>query len=152
MLLLTYKYKKARSCVKSNAGQLSQVFPSLVGVRQGDNLSPLLFAIYLNDLQRCPLNSCKGLSLISNLTYDVLQTEDTVVYLNLITLLYADDTIILAESKEDMQKSLDTLYSYCNEKDLNINVSKTKVCNLFKRQSEKHPLVSYRKLMHRCCR
>ena len=34
-------------------------------------------------------------------------------------------TIILAESKEDMQKSFDTLYSYCDERDLNINISNT---------------------------
>ena len=39
-------YKKAKSCVKSHCGQLSHFFPSLIGVRQGDNLSPLLFAIY----------------------------------------------------------------------------------------------------------
>ena len=43
-------YKTAKSCVTSD-GQISDTFPCLVGVRQGENLSPLLFSIYLGDLQ-----------------------------------------------------------------------------------------------------
>ena len=39
-------YKGAKSCVKSN-GYASELFNCSVGVRQGDNLSPLLFAMYL---------------------------------------------------------------------------------------------------------
>ena len=40
---------KAKSCVFVN-GELSITFPCPVGVKQGDSLSPLLFAIYLSDL------------------------------------------------------------------------------------------------------
>ena len=43
-------YKGAKACVRKN-GKFSNYFDSLIGVRQGDNLSPLLFAIYLNDLE-----------------------------------------------------------------------------------------------------
>ena len=43
-------YKTAKSCVTSD-GQIFYTFPCLVGVRQGENLSPLLFFIYLGDLQ-----------------------------------------------------------------------------------------------------
>ena len=42
-------YYGAKSCVKSN-GKMSEYFHCNVGVRQGENLSPLLFAIFLNDL------------------------------------------------------------------------------------------------------
>ena len=44
-------YKKAKSSVIMN-GKLSDSFPCQTGVRQGDNLSPLLFAIYLHDLEQ----------------------------------------------------------------------------------------------------
>ena len=44
-------YSQAKSCVKSG-GYLSEFFNCNVGVRQGENLSPLLFAIFLNDFER----------------------------------------------------------------------------------------------------
>ena len=39
-------YKKVKSCV-SYRGQCSDFFPCEMGVRQGDNLSPLFFNIFL---------------------------------------------------------------------------------------------------------
>ena len=54
-------------------------------------------------------------------------TEDLVSYLKLYILMYADDTVSLAESPEDLQKYLITLNEYCNNFDLKINTSKTKL-------------------------
>ena len=42
-------YKSIKSCVM-DSGIQSDFFESHVGVRQGENLSPLLFALFLNDL------------------------------------------------------------------------------------------------------
>ena len=42
-------YEQARSCVRAN-GENSEFFNSYKGVRQGENLSPILFSLYLNDL------------------------------------------------------------------------------------------------------
>ena len=43
--------KKAKSSVIIN-GNLSDSFPCETGVGQGDNLSPLLFVLYLHDLEQ----------------------------------------------------------------------------------------------------
>ena len=44
-------------------------------------------------------------------------TENLVSYLKLYILMYADDTVLLAESPEDLQKYFDTLNEYCNNFD-----------------------------------
>ena len=43
-------YQKTKSCVKSG-GKISNFFSCNTGVRQGENLSAILFAIYVNDFQ-----------------------------------------------------------------------------------------------------
>ena len=45
----------------------------------------------------------------------------------LFTLLYADDTVILADSPEQLQASLNGMHNYCNDWKLEVNVSKTKI-------------------------
>ena len=53
--------------------------------------------------------------------------EEIVTFLKLYILLYADDTIILAENPKDLQASLDEMKKYCDTFDLHINVNKTKI-------------------------
>ena len=43
------------------------------------------------------------------------------------TLLYADDTLVFAESPEDMQLALNEVSDYCNRWGLSINPTKTNV-------------------------
>ena len=67
----------------------------------------------------------QGLKLPFALAQDVcLQDIDNFLYL---FLLYADDTIVLAECSEDLQRALDMLKIYCEFWRLDINVRKTKV-------------------------
>ena len=47
--------------------------------------------------------------------------------LYLFLLLYADDTVVLAECPEDLQRALDMLNIFCEFRGLDINVRKTKV-------------------------
>jgi hypothetical protein len=43
-------YENIKSCVTNN-GNYSVFFPCRIGVRQGENLSPFLFALYINDIE-----------------------------------------------------------------------------------------------------
>ncbi len=43
-------YLNVKACVMTEQ-QMSETFSCNMGVRQGENLSPLLFAFYVNDLQ-----------------------------------------------------------------------------------------------------
>ena len=74
-------------------GKVSNYFDCNNGVRQGEYCSPFFFS--LNDLEKM-LDEKNATGLIS-LTEDLEQELDT--YLKLFILLYADDTVILAESK-----------------------------------------------------
>ena len=49
------------------------------------------------------------------------------IYFKIFCLLYADDTIILAESPSQLIKALDALNLYCNKWGLKVNVDKTKI-------------------------
>lgn len=71
-------------------------------VKKGENLSAFLFSIYLNDLHDC-LNSSNrhGLHTISEMLETML-----IVFFKLFAILYADDTVLLAESSEELQKQL----------------------------------------------
>ena len=44
-------YRKTQACVDVSRS-LTDVFECRVGVRQGDNLLPLLFIIFMNDFQK----------------------------------------------------------------------------------------------------
>jgi hypothetical protein len=70
-------------------------FYSNVGVRQVENLSPVLFSLFLNDLVEFISHAYDGLTNVYNATHIFLDTEGISVYLKLYLLLYADDTIIL---------------------------------------------------------
>ena len=53
-------------------------------------------------------------------------------------LLYADDTIILAESEEELQKALDSAGLYCDRWHLTVNLSKTKIVIFSKGKIKNH--------------
>jgi hypothetical protein len=112
-------YKNIKSRISHN-GTLSNTFVSKIGVRQGVNLSPILFSMFLNDLQSTlHLNGSVGVELQDPL--------DLTLWLKLLILLYADDTVLLSDSPSDFQTCLDTFNEYCNNWHLTINYSKTKI-------------------------
>ena len=83
-------YNNAKSCLKKD-NMISDYFICNIGVRQGDNLSPLLFSLFLNDFSYHIRSSCQGLNIASS-CYPSLFDEN-VVLLKIFVLLYADDSL-----------------------------------------------------------
>ena len=109
-------------------GNKSPFFFSNIGVRQGENLSPFLFNIFLNDLNNFfSSNNIQGI-ICQNHELD----DDIVIFLKLFLLLYADDTVILSESAEDLQTALNVYENYCRMWKLSVNITKSKVLTFTK--------------------
>ena len=99
-------YSNIKSCV-SFKGSFSAYFDCQNGVRQDENLSPLLFALFLNDMQSY-IESNGGLGIELNDDRDIL-------WLKPLILLYADDTVILSDTAETLQSCLNAFHNYCIE-------------------------------------
>ena len=111
-------YSNVKSCVMAEQ-RISETFSCSMGVRQGENLSPLLFALYVNDLQETLIEyNCNYL----DFSDDLVNT-----YLRLLVIMYADDTVILCDSEQNMKNALASLHNYCSEWKLTVNCSKTKI-------------------------
>ena len=108
--LIKSMYNKAKLVVEHN-NLKSPEFPSKRGVRQGDNLSPTLFNLFVKDIPRI-FNSHTNSVKFGDLPINSLQ--------------YADDLIIFANSKDTMQEHLNMLNNYCKNWGLEINTKKTK--------------------------
>ena len=101
--------------------ELSPFFGSYCGVRQGENISPVLFSLYLNDLEAYLLERQNvGITIDSD-------SEDLIIFFKLIVLLYADGMMTLADTAESLQHTLNDFYDYCQLWKLNINTDKSKV-------------------------
>ena len=84
-------YTNTEASVKLN-GSLSSWFPCTSGVKQGDNLSPTLFALFINDLAE---------------ELKTLNCGITIDETHVCCLHYADDLMLLSDSEDNMQRMLD---------------------------------------------
>ena len=107
-------YRKTKCAVKAK-NSITSFFEYTKGVRQGCPLSPMLFNIYVNDLFESMNNNNDSDIFLGNNEYKIN------------ALMYADDLILLSESKEGLQKQIDKLENYCAKWRLQINSKKTKV-------------------------
>ena len=100
----------------------SELFPCLNGLREGDILSPILFSLYVNDLKSfLQQHNCQGVDI------HYTNGNDIMCYLQMLLLMYADDTVLFATTKPQLQNSLNKYANYCNKWKLNVNVDKSKI-------------------------
>ena len=97
-------YEGVTTSVKMN-GEESANFEVKVGVHQGSVLSPILFNIVMQAL------------------------ADSFKKVLLWELLYADNLVLLAESRVELERRLVEWISRLKEKGLRVNIGKTKVMN-----------------------
>ena len=91
----------------------SQYFDCVIGLKQGEVMSPLLFSMFIEDLELFLQDDIRcGLSL------------DDMIF---VLMLYADDMVILGNSASDLQQRLDLLQLYCNKWGLTVNADKSKI-------------------------
>ena len=114
-LLMAVKslYEQSEVCVRVN-GKKSKPFKVRIGLQQGCVLSPLLFIVYMNWIDKCSrvsecvsIGSCK----ISRL-------------------LFADDLVLLASTESDLQCQLNAFARACDKAGMKISTSKTEVFHL----------------------
>ena len=103
-------YTKIEDKVKLKNGHSPNIRSNL-GLKQGCPLSPMLFNIYIDDIKDVFDESCCPIN---------LQNE------NINHILYADDLVLISESSEGLQKSLDKVFEFTKRKHLTISVKKSK--------------------------
>ena len=104
-------YSFSEACIKIN-NYKTDYFPLTCGVKQGDNLSPTLFSMFLNDL-------ATGIKEL-NLGVDVDGC-------NVSILLYADDIVLIAPNENNLQFMLDYVKDWCKKWRMSVNRDKTQV-------------------------
>ena len=109
--ILKSMYVNNEICIRVSNSQRARFFTSNVGVRQGDATSPILFNLYVSDLQ-------------SYLGFDTNAPLLDTSYVN--SLIYADDLVLVSRSKEGLQGLIDKLGDYCKRWRMDVNTQKTK--------------------------
>ena len=78
------------------------------GVRQGVNLTLFLFSTFLNDLESFFEN--RDIFGLKTVTADIKRQLN--VFLKIFCILYADHTVLMTESPNELQSQLD-IFSWC---------------------------------------
>ena len=103
-------YNDTKYSIKLNRGHLPPIDSNL-GLKQGCPLIPLLFNLYIDDVGSVFTDNCAPLEL-----HDIKLSH----------FLYADDMILLSETEEGLQNSLNALHRFSVRKRLEISVKKSK--------------------------
>ena len=90
----------------------TEVFPSKCGLLQGETTSPLFFSFFVNDIENCINDELTG-----------IRVQDILIKL----LMFADDMVILSETREGLQRGINELEEYCLKWGITVNTRKTKV-------------------------
>ena len=119
-------YAADRACVLTKDGP-TDLFDCSIGVKQGCPASPLLFGLYLDELEKLLEDAYNDI--------DCPRIADILLAI----LLFADDIALFSYSMQGLQKQLDILAAFCDARGLTVNVSKTKTLVFENRRSEVPP-------------
>lgn len=114
MSTLKNMYREVRMRVRVG-NSISEAFLAEAGVKQGDNLSPLLFGLFIDQVEKYFTDKCgdeEGIRIADNFCR---------------VILYADDLAILSESPEGLQNMLKHLDDFCNTYKMVVNTAKSAV-------------------------
>ena len=112
---LTSIYADVKAAVRGKDGETSEYFDYPLGVKQGCNLSPQLFVLFINELAaEIASNGKHGIQLVPN------EKE-------LFLLLFADDMALMSYNPKGLQNQLNELEKHTKRFNLKINESKTKI-------------------------
>uniref|UniRef100_A0A8C6PHS8 Reverse transcriptase domain-containing protein n=1 Tax=Nothobranchius furzeri TaxID=105023 RepID=A0A8C6PHS8_NOTFU len=112
-------YDRCQSLVRI-AGSKSGSFPVRVGLRQGCPLSPILFITFMDRISR----RSQG---VEGIRFGGLRIR---------SLLFADDVVLLASSKRDLQLSLERFAAECEAAGMRISSSKSETMVLIWKRVE----------------
>lgn len=90
-------------------------FPCNIGTRQGDVSSPLLFALFINDLCTLLRERCVD---------GIFVTDDVP---DIFCLMFADDIANCAETRIRLQRQLDLIYEFCQTTNMKVNLNKSEI-------------------------
>ena len=111
-------YSNSRACVRVG-NEVSEWFPVRVGLRQGCVMSPWLFNLYIDGVIREVNARVHGRGL------KLMDGNDNEWELN--ELLFADDTVVVADSEEKLCELVSEFGRVCERRKLRVNVGKSKV-------------------------
>jgi hypothetical protein len=120
-------YQHSSSCVRIN-NKLIEWFDCNSGAKQGDNLSPTIFSVFINDF----VKEIEYLSICFEIGGKKISF-----------LLYADDIFLLAETEKNLQILLDTLHEWCKRWRVLLNSDKSK-CVHFRKGRAKQSTQDFR--------
>ena len=116
-------YKYVEGCVRLN-GQISKKLKMEKGMKQGDCLSPLLFIIFIDQI----IKQCKR----GTRQYKVGNWKMREI--NIQAQVYADDIILIAKNKQDLQLAVAEWAGSLEERGMKVNCKKSKVMKIGKEQ------------------
>ena len=114
LTIIKSMYRQLKFRVRDFTGEISDQFTGLIGLRQGESLSPLLFSLLVNDIEK-DLRSSLGNHQIKWGT------------ISMAVLLYADDMCVVSSSPEGLQRGFEILDEFCQKWNLIVNTDKTEV-------------------------